>query len=138
MDRGMGNMIDTVEESIQNAILTTIHSYITPKIELAIRSINASSGRDATNVMASSERGEHINIAALLENVPRRNKTVQVLYTNDETRNKLLDDVNKLSVPDTNFDLHSPPCFPSIRSLMRSKSTWTANSIIVGKNYLVN
>ena len=44
IDREMGNIVDTVEDRIQNAILTALDSIITPKIELAIKSINASSG----------------------------------------------------------------------------------------------
>ena len=39
------NIVDTVEDRIQNAILTAIDNIIAPKIELAIRSLNASSGR---------------------------------------------------------------------------------------------
>ena len=46
IDRKMNNIIDTVEDRIQNAILTAIDKIVAPKIELAIRSINASSGRD--------------------------------------------------------------------------------------------
>ena len=34
----MGNIVDTVENRVQNAILTAIDSTITPKIELAIKS----------------------------------------------------------------------------------------------------
>ena len=49
IDREMGNIVDTVEDRIQNAILTTIDSIVAPMIELAIRSINASCGRDATS-----------------------------------------------------------------------------------------
>ena len=45
IDREMNNIIDTVEDRIQNAILTAIDSIVAPKIELAIRSIKASSGR---------------------------------------------------------------------------------------------
>ena len=54
IDREMSNIIDTVEDRIQNAILTAIENIIAPKIELAIRSISASSGRDATSVSAIS------------------------------------------------------------------------------------
>ena len=61
IDWEMSNIVDTVENRID--------SIVAPKIELAIRSINASSGRDATTVMAKSERGQHIGITALLENV---------------------------------------------------------------------
>ena len=57
-DREMSNVVETVENRIQKAILTGIDNIIAPKIELAIRSINASSGRDVTSVVANSERGE--------------------------------------------------------------------------------
>ena len=53
----MGTKAETVEDKIQYPFLTAIDSNITPKIELAIRSINASSGPDATSVWAHSERG---------------------------------------------------------------------------------
>ena len=48
IDKEMGNIVDTDEDRIQNAILTAIDSIITPKTELAIRSINASSGRNVS------------------------------------------------------------------------------------------
>ena len=54
IDREMSNIVDTVEDRIQNAILTAIENIVAPKIELAIRSINASSGRDPTSVSANS------------------------------------------------------------------------------------
>ena len=54
IDGEMSNIVDTVEDRIQNAILAAIDNIVTPKIELAIRSINASSGRDATSVSANS------------------------------------------------------------------------------------
>ena len=44
IDREMSNNVDTVKNRIQKAILTTIDSIVAPKIELAIRSINPSSG----------------------------------------------------------------------------------------------
>ena len=71
-DKEMGDMVDTVGDKIQNAIFTAIDSIITPRIELAIRSINASSGRDATSVTTSSVCGEHIGISAPFETYPRR------------------------------------------------------------------
>ena len=107
IDKEMGNIVDTVENRIQNAILTAIDSIITPEIESAIRSMNASSGRGATSVMVSSERGEHIGITALLENVSEMNNTPHVLNINDETRKKIPDEVSELSVPDTHFDRQS-------------------------------
>ena len=68
IDREMNNIVDTVEDGIQNAILTAFENIVTPKIELAVRSINASSGRDATSVCADSERKERVGINASLEN----------------------------------------------------------------------
>ena len=100
----MGNIVDKFEDRIQNAILTAIDTIITPKIELAIRSINASSGRDATSVMASSERGEQIGITAPFENVSEMNNALHVFNTNAETRKVIPDEVSELSVLDTHFD----------------------------------
>ena len=85
IDRRMSNIVDTVEDKIQSAILNAIDSIVAPNIDLAIRSMNASSGRDATSVTANSEGGEHIGITAPFENVSERNNTLHVLSTNDET-----------------------------------------------------
>ena len=104
IDKEMGNLVDTVEDRIQNAILTAIDSPITPKIELAIRSINASSGLDATSVMANSKRGEHIGITAPFVNVSEKNKTLFMFNTNDETRNDVPDEVSELSAPGAHYD----------------------------------
>ena len=68
IDRELSNIVDTVEDRIENAILTAIENIVAPKIELAVRSINASSGRDVTSVVANSERGEYMGINALFEN----------------------------------------------------------------------
>ena len=81
----MGNIVDTVKDGIRNAILTVIESNVAPKIELAIRSKNASSGRDATSVAANSECREHIGINASFENAHRNNNVQQVLNGSDET-----------------------------------------------------
>ena len=50
IDGEMCNIVDTVGDRNQIGILTAIDSIVTPKIELAFRSINAYSGRDATSV----------------------------------------------------------------------------------------
>ena len=104
IDRKMNNIIGTVEDRIQNAILTAIDNIVAPKIELAIRSINASSVRDVTSVSANSKRKERVGINASFENVSRNNDTLDVSNVNDETRHNIPDEVSELSVPETHFD----------------------------------
>ena len=55
IDRKMGKFAETVEGRIHNSVLTAIDNIIRASIELAVRSINASSGRDAASVTANSE-----------------------------------------------------------------------------------
>ena len=83
IDREVSKIIDTVEDRIQNTILTAIDTIVAPKIEIAIRSLNASSRRDATSVSAISERGEHSRNTALFENLSESINTIHVLKTND-------------------------------------------------------
>ena len=77
IDREMSNIVDTVEDRIQIAILTAIDNIVTPKIELAIRSINASWGRVVTSVSANSERREQVGINASFENASENNNSTQ-------------------------------------------------------------
>ena len=84
--REMSNIVDTVEHRIQNAILTAIDNIAVPKIELAIRPINGSSGRDVTSVTANSERGEHVGFNTCFENASGNNNRVHVSNVNDEIR----------------------------------------------------
>ena len=104
IDREMNNIVDTVEDRIQNAILTAIDSILAPRNELAIRWINGFSGRDATSVTANSERGEHVGTNVSFENASGNNNVLLVSDVNDETRNNLPDEVSELSVPETRFD----------------------------------
>ena len=104
IDREMSNIVDTVEDRIQNAVLTAIDNIVAPKIELAIRSVNASSGREATSVSANSERREHVGINTPFENASENNIILGVSNMNDETRQNILDKVNELSVPETHFN----------------------------------
>ena len=107
IDREMSNIVDTVEDRIQNAILTAIDNIVAPKIELAIRSINASSGRDVTSVFANSECREHMGINASIENASENNNTLGVTNVNDVTRCNSKDGVSELSVPGTQFGRQS-------------------------------
>ena len=56
IDRELVKILDSIEDRIQNAIWTVIDIIITPRMELATKSINESSGRDAVSVTANSER----------------------------------------------------------------------------------
>ena len=104
IDREMSKIVDTVEDRIQNAILTAIDNIVAPKIELAIRSINASSGRDVTSVSANSERREHVGINTPFENASGNSGTQGVSKVNDETRPNVSDEVSELPVPEAHFD----------------------------------
>ena len=104
IDREMNNIIETVEDRIQNAILTAIDNIFAPKIELAIRSISTSSERHATSVSANSERRKHAGINAFFENTSENNNKLNTTNENDETRQNIHDEVSELSVPGTRFD----------------------------------
>ena len=104
IDREMSNIVDTVEDRIQNAILTAIENIVAPKIELAVRSISASSGPDATSVSANSERRERVGINVSFENASGNNDTLGEPKVNDETRQNIPDEVSELSVSGSRFD----------------------------------
>ena len=97
----MSKIYGKVQDRIQNAVLTAIDNIVAPKIELAIRSINASSGRDVTSVAANSERGEHAGINTSFENASGNNNILHTSNVKDETRHNIPDEVNELSVPNT-------------------------------------
>ena len=78
IDREMTNIVDTIEDRIQNAILTAIDNIIAPRIELAIRSINASSGQDVASASVNSERKEQVGISAPFESASGINDTLVV------------------------------------------------------------
>ena len=84
--------------------MTAVGNIVTPKIELAIRSINASSGRDAASVSANSERKKRLGINASFEDASRNNDTLDVSNVNDETRYNIPDEVSELPVSETHFD----------------------------------
>ena len=129
IDKELSNIVDTVEDRIQKAILTAIDSIVAPKIELAIRSINASSGQDATSVTASSELGEHVGIEASFENASGNNNVLHATNVNDETRNNIPDEVSELSVPGTHFDRQT--------HTHHSNSNFKLSFLFVGKSKMM-
>ena len=52
--REIGIVDDAVEDKIQNVILAAVNNIITPMMEMAIGSMNASSGQDIASAVASS------------------------------------------------------------------------------------
>ena len=107
IDREMNNIVDTVEDRIQSAILATIDNIVAPKIELATKSLSAFSGLDVTSVSANSECTEHAGIGASFEDASENNNTIGVTSLNDEARRNSQDGVSELSVPGTQFDRQS-------------------------------
>ena len=97
-------IVDTVEDKIQNDILSAFDNNITPRNKLAVRSINASSRRVASCITANSERGERIGVTASLEILSEKNNTLHVLNTNDGTRRNTPVEVRELSVPGPQLD----------------------------------
>ena len=104
IDREKSKIVDTVEDRIHNTILTAIDSIVAPKVELAIESFNASSGRDATSVTANSEHGEHIEINNPFKKASGNNNVLHVSNVNDGTRNNIPDEISELSVPEPRCD----------------------------------
>ena len=103
----LGNIVDAVEEGIQNEIFIAIITIITPKIELKVRSIYASSRQVAASVTTESERGERIVIVAYFESASEMNKKFHELSVNDEIRRNVPDEVIDLLVSGTHFDWQS-------------------------------
>ena len=90
-DREIGDIVDTVEDWNQNAILNPSDNIVTARVELAVVSINASSGRDATSVRTDSGGEERNGVNVPPANVSERNNTMRALNTNDETRKNISD-----------------------------------------------
>ena len=106
IEREMGNFVGTVEGRIQNAILTAINNFSTPRIELAVSSRNASSERYTASVTVNSERGKDTGITASFETVSDtdRNNALHQIITNDETRVNIPEKVSEFSVSRGNPD----------------------------------
>ena len=88
IDREVSNVVNTVEDRIQNAILTSIDSLVAPEIELKITSKNPSSGRDRTSVTANSDHGEHVGTTEFFGDASENNIVLHISIVNDETRKK--------------------------------------------------
>ena len=102
--REMGNIIETVEKKIQSALLSAMDNLLTPRFELAVRSMNASSRLDTVSVTAILECGEQVHIISSFEYLSDSHNTVHELNVNDETRGNIPDEVSDFPVPRTHYD----------------------------------
>ena len=107
IDSEMINIVETNEDTIQNATLIAIDNIITPKIGLAVSSIGTSFARDAVIFIGNWERGEHLGVIGSFENATDRIKTFQELNTSAETCGSTPEKFSKLWVPRTHFDWQS-------------------------------
>ena len=98
------NIIDTFPDRIQNAILTAADIIIAPKIELVVRSVDAATDWDMASTRTESEREERVGITAPSESASEISNVLHVSNMNDETQNKILDQVSELSVQGTRSD----------------------------------
>ena len=82
-----------------------MNNVITRRIELAVRSKIASSGRDAASVRANLDCGKHIGITNSFENASDRNNTFQEINANEANRENIPNQVGEFSVPKTLFNI---------------------------------
>ena len=97
----MSNLVETVEDRIQNAILTALDNIVTSRTELAVR---LSSGRDVASVTANSDSGKQIAFVAPRENVSGMDITFCDFNIAAETRGYNLDEISEILVSETHFD----------------------------------
>ena len=103
----IGNILEIVVDKVYNVISPAMDNIMTSRVELAARSMNESSGRDAASVTANSKRGEQLGITALFGNAFDRNITFREFKITDETRSYNPDEVSEFPVPRTHFDRQS-------------------------------
>ena len=81
----MSFIVNTVEDRIQNAISTFVNKIITLGIELAVRLMKASSGRDTANVMPNSGLEEQRVVTTSFEHSAEKKNTFHEFSLTDET-----------------------------------------------------
>ena len=73
------------QNGIQDAILLVMDCFIVPRVELAVRSLNASSGRVVSSEVINSEREKQTGIVFLFIVVINRNNTANESSMDDRT-----------------------------------------------------
>ena len=102
------SVITTVETTVQDAVLTSIESFIIPRIELAMKSVNASSGHGVGSVMLDPlEEYFSGNIEGLQMTSSSRINSHIYLNGIDETRGNITVEEGDLLVNERNFERHT-------------------------------
>ena len=107
--RELYNVVSTVEDRIQNAILVAVNNMVTPRNQLPVKSVNASSRQNTAIAVARSERGELAGILTFSAHGSSRSNTLHENILNDDTSGYNPDDLSEFSVQSAEFDREPPP-----------------------------
>ena len=101
----MDSVLTTVETKVQDGILTAIESLVIPGVELAMKSVNASSGRClGGNVLKTVKRDFPGNIEGLRMTASSRINSYTDLNKIDETSGNSTVEVGDLVINERKFD----------------------------------
>ena len=78
--------IEKVGKKIQNTFLAAINNIITPRLELTVRSVKASSGRDAASVTTNWERGTSMGHCPFQKRIRQKNNLQWTDYNSWKSR----------------------------------------------------
>ena len=99
------SVMTTVETRVQDAVLSAIEDLVLPRVELAMKSINASSGRDADSVVPDPDwRDFSGNIEGLQMTTSSRFNSNSDLNRIDENRGSIAVEGGDLLVNERNFE----------------------------------
>ena len=99
------NVVATVETRVHDAILSAMEGLVLPRVELAMKSVNESSGLDSESVVLDPDlRNFSGNIESLQMAASSRMHSITDLNKIDETRGNITVEASELSVNEKNFD----------------------------------
>ena len=103
----MINVADTFENSLQDSILAAVIDNVTPRIELVVKLMKASSGRGDASVLVGFKRVGQPGVTTSLESASERTIVFHEFNLTDKTRGYDLDEVGEIQVPRTHYDQQS-------------------------------
>ena len=125
------SVLTTVESRIQDAALLAIENLVIPRVELATKSINASSGRSVYGIVLDPDRKDFSgNTESLKMAASSSINSHKDLNRIDETRGNITIEGSDLLVNEKNFDRqththHSLTFFPSLSIIYSIKQPQT-------------